>query len=49
MEPVILLVLLNTIVLNYGFTSNGNWYWLLIVTVPLLLIFIYQLKNNAKQ
>lgn len=29
-------VLLNTLVLKFGFVTDSRWYWALVVTVPLL-------------
>lgn len=37
----LLLVVTNAIVLEQGFVSNRNWYWLLVLTAPLLLISIF--------
>ena len=35
---LVLLVILNAIVLRAGLTKNTGWYWVLCVTLPLLLI-----------
>jgi hypothetical protein len=35
---VLVLVLLNVIILEKGFTANKEWYSLLVVTVPLLMV-----------
>src|SRR6476620_8924356 len=37
---LIILVLLNAVILSKGFTTNEKWYWLLIISLPLLLIAI---------
>src|SRR5690349_4215026 len=37
---VLFVVLLNAAILKAAFTGNGNWYWALIVSVPLLVIAI---------
>ena len=34
------LVLLNAIAIRAGYTGNENWYWSLIITIPLLLLAI---------
>lgn len=42
---VLFLVLFNAIVLERGFVSNGWWYKLLYVTVPLLLtVLVFRKK-----
>lgn len=40
------LVLLNVIILNLVFINHSGWYWLLIVTVPLLLLAIYDVQQK---
>jgi hypothetical protein len=37
---ILLLVLLNAIVLQQGLVSHPGWYYLLYVTVPLLMVCI---------
>ena len=37
---LIILVLLNAVILSKGFTTNEKWYWLLIISLPLLLIAV---------
>ena len=37
---ILILVLGSAIALKEGFTSGGNWYWVLILTLPLLLLAI---------
>jgi hypothetical protein len=46
---IILLVFLNALILKFAFISNENWYWSLIITLPLLLVIIvdiHQKKHN---
>ena len=46
---IILLVFLNALILKFAFVSNENWYWSLIITLPLLLVIILdilQKKHN---
>lgn len=38
---VLLLIVLNAIVLEQGFISDEKWYWLLLITIPLLLIALF--------
>jgi hypothetical protein len=35
---VLLLSLLNAVVLKQAFVAHSHWYWLLAITLPLLLI-----------
>ena len=37
----LLLIVLNAIVLEQGFISDEKWYWLLLITIPLLLIALF--------
>lgn len=37
---ILILILFNAIVVRNGYTINENWYWILTVSVPLLLIAI---------
>ena len=41
---VLLLVLINVIVMERGFVMHPNWYWLLLLTLPLLLVSIVSRK-----
>ncbi len=34
---IVFLIIINAIVLRSGYTSNGDWYWLLLITIPVLL------------
>jgi hypothetical protein len=46
---VLLLVLLSAIALKYGFTSHPGWYYVLYVTVPLLIaVNLYPLVKGLK-
>jgi hypothetical protein len=33
-------IFLNAIIIREGFVSNPQWYWLLIITIPVLIISI---------
>jgi hypothetical protein len=46
---LLIVVLLNTIILQTAYTGNDTWYWALLVTVPLLFIAIWdrQQKKHA--
>lgn len=43
---IITLVLINAIVLSAAYTSNEKWYWALIITLPLLLLGIYDVRQK---
>ena len=43
---VLLLVLSNAIVLKHGFVSDGSWYKLLYVTLPLLLLSLISFRKK---
>lgn len=43
---LLLLILLNAIILKYGYIINQQLYWWLIVSVPLLLAAIYKIWRN---
>ena len=38
---ILLLVVINTIIIKTGFTEDPSWYRVLLVTIPLLLIVIF--------
>jgi hypothetical protein len=40
------LVLINTIAIRDGYAGNEKWYWMLIVTLPLLLLAIFTLRQK---
>ena len=46
---ILILVLLNVIVIEEGYTGNGSWYYALILTLPLLILAILNQKVNRKQ
>lgn len=48
---ILLLVFLNAFILKFAFTRNESWYFGLIVTLPLLLVAIYngRQKKHVKQ
>ncbi|HEX6845437.1 MAG TPA: FMN-binding glutamate synthase family protein [Chitinophagaceae bacterium] len=43
---ILLLVLLNVIVLKAAYTGNEKWYWSLIITMPLLLLAILNIRQQ---
>ena len=46
---LLLMLLINTVILRHAYTSNTDWYWVLIITLPLLIIAIIdtQQKKHA--
>lgn len=46
-SPLLLpLTLLNAIVIKYGFTVNSEWNWLLLFTIPLLLLSMRKTRKK---
>jgi hypothetical protein len=43
---VLLLLLANAVILKIAFTANSNWYWMLLIFVPLLLFAIINLTQK---
>jgi glutamate synthase domain-containing protein 2 len=43
---ILFIVLINAIILQEGFTGNGNWYYALLFTVPLLLLAIANIRQK---
>jgi len=43
---ILFLILLNAIVLRTGYTGNEKWYWVLIVTLPLLLLAFLNIRQK---
>jgi glutamate synthase domain-containing protein 2 len=43
---VTFLVLINAIAIRAGYTGNENWYWSLIITMPLLLLAILNIRQK---
>ena len=41
-----ILVLLNGVIVQLAYTGNSNLYWLLLVTLPLLLLAIYNTRQR---
>jgi hypothetical protein len=37
---VTFLVILNVIFIKAGLTSNANWYWFMVITLPLLIFAV---------
>jgi hypothetical protein len=56
-EPIdgiflLLLVLINAVALKQGFTGDSKWYFILILTLPLLIVAIkdfWQANSKEKQ
>ena len=45
---ILLLVISNVLILKVAFIQNENWYWALVVSLPLLLIAILIQKVRIK-
>ena len=45
---IFIAVLLNVIVLRNGFINSDKWYWGLLITVPLLVIVIIDVRQVKK-
>jgi len=43
---IIFLILINAIVFRAGYVGNENWYWLFIITMPLLLMAILNIRQT---
>ena len=43
---VLLLLLVNAVILKIAFTGNSNWYWALLIFVPLLLLAISNIRQK---
>lgn len=43
---IVYLVLLNVVVMKQGFVAHSDWYTLLFVTLPLLLVSIITFKQK---
>jgi glutamate synthase domain-containing protein 2 len=43
---ILILVLLSAIAMETGYMSNKNWYWVLLVTLPLLLLAILNIRQK---
>ncbi len=43
---LLLLVLINIIAIKSGYTQNGNWYLVLLITIPLLLLSIINIRQK---
>lgn len=39
-------IVLNAIVMEKGFLASRQWYWLLLITIPLLISFFLDQKNQ---
>ena len=45
---IFLLVLANAVILRAGFTGDGSWYPAMLITLPLLLIVIFNSKEKKQ-
>jgi glutamate synthase domain-containing protein 2 len=43
---ILLLVLANVIAIREGYTANEKWYWVLVLTLPLLLLAIINIRQR---
>jgi hypothetical protein len=43
-----MVVLINVIVLKQAYIVNENWYWLLALTIPILIFAIIEKKAEIK-
>ncbi|HYJ65476.1 MAG TPA: hypothetical protein VEV62_17165 [Parafilimonas sp.] len=43
---ILSLVILNIIIIKAGFANNENWYWVLTVSLPLLLLAIFNIRQK---
>lgn len=46
---VLIFVLLNAIILETALVNNEQWYWLLLITLPLLLLAIFRNTKTRKR
>lgn len=40
------IILLNAVILEMAYTGNSNWYWCLVVTIPLLALIIWDKRQQ---
>ena len=43
---LVIVLLINDVIVEHAYTSNGRWYPLLLITVPFLLIAFYNLRRR---
>jgi|GEM_PF-1899532 len=43
---ILLLVLINVITIMEAYTGNEKWYWVLVLTLPLLLLAIINVRRR---
>jgi hypothetical protein len=43
---VLLLIIINVIIVKTAYTGNSNWYWALLLFVPLLLLAISNIRQK---
>jgi hypothetical protein len=45
---LLIVALINVVIIKNGFTISAKWYYLLIVSVPLLITLALQLRQHIK-
>jgi hypothetical protein len=45
---VLLLLLINGIIVRTAYIGNSNWYWVLLIFVPLLLLAIFTIRQKGR-
>lgn len=45
---ILVLVIINVVIINKGFTHHANWYGALLFTAPLLFIALVGTRRSAK-
>ena len=45
---ILIIVLLNVIIIKEGYTGNGRWYFALIITLPLLILAIINIRQGKQ-
>jgi hypothetical protein len=43
---ILLLVLANVVAIREGYTANEKWYWALVLSLPLLLLAIVNIRQR---
>lgn len=41
-----ILIIINVLAIRAGYTSSQNWYWILIATIPLLILAILNMRQS---
>ncbi|CAN5830434.1 hypothetical protein BH11BAC3_BH11BAC3_48070 [soil metagenome] len=45
---ILIILLINAAILEYAFTTNDSWYWMLLITLPLLIVTTIYNKKGRK-